>query len=77
MQREYKQTELDFIMGDVSAGEKARALKSQLDSIKISDYSLENVDEFMAEAFTSYEIGTVHTEYEKRVMDIIIKHFGK
>jgi hypothetical protein len=77
LQREYKQTEFDFIMGDASAGEKARALKSQLDSIKISDYSLENVDEFMAEAFTSHEIGTVHTEYEKRVMDIIIKYFGK
>lgn len=77
LQKEYKQTEFDFIMGDVSAGEKARALKTQLDSIKISDYSLENVDEFMAEAFTSHEIGTVHTEYEKRVMDIIIKYFGK
>jgi hypothetical protein len=77
LQREYKQTEFDFIMGDVSAGEKARELKSQLDSIKISDYSLENVDEFMAEAFTSHEIGIVHTEYEKRVMDIIIKYFGK
>ncbi len=77
LQKEYKQTEFDFIMGDVSAGEKARALKSQLDSVKISDYSLGNVDEFMAEAFTSHEIGTVHTEYEKRVMDIIIKYFGK
>ena len=77
LQREYKQTEFDFIMGDASVGEKARALKSQLNSIKISDYSLENVDEFMAEAFTSHEIGTVHTEYEKRVMDIIIKYFGK
>ena len=77
LQKEYKQTEFDFIMGDASAGEKARALKSQLDSVKISDYSLENVDEFMAEAFTSHEIGTVHTEYEKRVMDIIIKYFGK
>jgi hypothetical protein len=77
LQREYKKTEFDFIMGDASAGEKARALKSQIDSIKISDYSLENVDEFMAEAFTSHEIGTVHTEYEKRVMDIIIKYFGK
>lgn len=77
LQKEYKQTEFDFIMGDASAGEKARALKSQLNRIKISDYSLENVDEFMAEAFTSHEIGTVHTEYEKRVMDIIIKYFGK
>ena len=77
LQREYKQTEFDFIMGDASAGEKARTLKSQLDGIKISDYSLENVDEFMAEAFTSHEIGTVHTEYEKRVMDIIVKYFGK
>ena len=75
--KKYKQTEFDFIMGDASAGEKARALKSQLNSIKISDYSLENVDEFMAEAFTSHEIGTVHTEYEKRVMDIIIKYFKK
>ena len=77
LQKEYKQAEFDFIMGDVSAGEKARALKSQLDSVKISDYSLGNVDEFMAEAFTSHEIGTVHTEYEKRVMDIIIKYFRK
>ena len=77
LQREYKQAEFDFIMGDVSAGEKAKALKSQLNSIKISDYSLENVDEFMAEAFTSHEIGIVHTEYEKRAMDIVIKYFGK
>lgn len=77
LQREYKQAEFDFIMGDVSAGEKARALKAQLDTIKISDYSLENVDEFMAEAFTSHEIGTIHAEYEKRVMDIIIKYFRK
>ena len=77
LQREFNQADLDYIMGDGSAGEKARAIKAHLDSIKISDYSLGNVDEFMAEAFTSHEIGTVHTEYEKRVMDIIIKFFGK
>ena len=77
LQRELKQTELDVLMGDVSQFEKAKKLTVQLKEIKISDYSLENVDEFMAEAFTSHEIGTVHTEYEKRVMDIIIKYFGK
>ena len=77
LQREYKQAEFDVLMGDASAWQKAKDLKVELDSIKISEYSLANVDEFMAEAFTSHEIGTVHTEYEKRVMDVIIKYFGK
>lgn len=46
-----------------------------LDAVKISDYSLENADEFMAEAFTNEKIGIASNKYSKQVLDILDKYF--
>lgn len=43
----------------------------------ISEYSLANSDEFMAEAFTEGKIGIKKSEYSKKVIDIIDKYFKR
>lgn len=51
--------------------------KKKYDSIKISDYSLTNADEFVAECFADAEVGTNPSEYSFAVSNIIKKYFGK
>lgn len=46
-----------------------------LDAVKLSDYSLESADEFMAEAFVNEKIGTSSNKYSKKVVDILDKYF--
>lgn len=48
-----------------------------LNEIKLSEYSLENADEFMAEAFTNEKIGISSNEYSKRVVEILDKYFKR
>lgn len=48
-----------------------------LDSVKLSDYSLSDVDEFFAEAFANETIGINSNAYARRVMDVVRKHFGR
>ncbi len=43
----------------------------------ISEYSLANSDEFMAEAFTEGKIGIKKSEYSKKVIDVIDKYFKR
>ena len=43
----------------------------------ISEYSLANSDEFMAEAFTEVKIGIKKSEYSKKVIDVIDKYFKR
>lgn len=75
-QTAFKQAEFDVIMGNGSR-EKALALKKELDEVKISEYSLVNADEFMAEAFTNEKIGIASNQYAKRVVTILDKYFGR
>lgn len=51
--------------------------KRQLDSVKISKYSMKNKDEFIAEAFTDARIGENPKEASKQVHEVINKYFGK
>ena len=43
----------------------------------ISEYSLANSDEFMAEAFTEGKIGIKKSEYSKKVIEVIDKYFKR
>ena len=50
--------------------------KEKLEAVKISKYSLTNIDEFTAEAFADVEIGEKPSEYSKEVHAVITKYFG-
>lgn len=71
-----KEAELAAMLSlDEAAWKEAEMRMEELDAVKLSDYSLENADEFLAEAFTNEKIGTVPNEYSKRVVDILDKYF--
>lgn len=73
-----KNLELEFLTTfDVEKGEKARELYLKIEKIKLSDYSLNNVDEFLAEAFTHAKIGKGENEYSAQVMEILDKYFKR
>lgn len=64
--------------------EKAKQLEkayfeadAALSAKKLSDYSLVNVDEFMAEAFTNERIGSQSNPYGREVMEVLKKYFGR
>jgi hypothetical protein len=71
---------LDF---SVSAEEQFAAFKrledaqKELAAVKLSRYSMENADEFMAEAFAQAKIGSETGKYSDRVMEVLDKYFGK
>lgn len=79
LEKEQKKYELDFINTfNEDAAQKARELSEQIRNIKVSKYSMENSDEFMAECFTSRELsGSVSNEYVKDTVAIIDKYFGR
>ena len=56
---------------------KAEKAIDALDMVKLSDYSLENADEFMAEAFTQGKIGVNKNKYSDAIIEIIDKHFRR
>lgn len=68
---EKKKAEMAYIMGDAKAGEKARELTKAINKVKISDYSLTNADEFMAEAFTQAKLSDKKNKYVDMVMELI------
>ena len=55
----------------------AREAKQALDAVKLSNYSLENADEFMAEAFANEKIGVASNPYAKEVVAILDKYFKR
>ena len=64
--------------------EKAKQLEkayfeadAALSAKKLSDYSLVNADEFMAEAFTNERIGSQSNPYGREVMEVLKKYFGR
>ena len=83
----YKEKELAFLNGSISLDvdmdelaimqKEAVAAKEALDEVKISRYSMENADEFMAEAFTQAKLTESQSPYTKKVIDIIDKYFKK
>ena len=48
-----------------------------LNAVKLSDYSLESADEFLAEAFANEKIGVSSNPYSKAVIDIVNKYFKR
>ena len=69
---------LDVDMDDLARMQKeALEAKQAYDAIKISKYSTENADEFMAEAFTQSKIGVSQSKYSDDVMGVIDKYFKK
>ena len=58
----------------VEAGEEAREIGKKLRSVKISDYSLTDVNEFFAESFVHTEYGGTNP-YALQVREIIDQYF--
>ena len=83
----YKEKEFAFLNGSLSSDisidelsamqKEAVEAKQALDAVKISKYSLENADEFMAEAFTQSKIGISQSKYSEKVMKILDENFKK
>ena len=79
LESQYKSLEMDFIMGTITS-EKTKqlsVLSNDISKLKLSKYSLENADEFMAEAFTMSQLGSSDNKYVKSVMNIIDKNFRR
>lgn len=58
------------------AWKNAQSINEKLLNVRISRYSLENADEFLAESFTAEQFG-VGNEWSKKVTDIIDSYFKK
>lgn len=56
---------------------KASEAKEALNAVKLSDYSLESADEFMAEAFANEKLGVASNPYSREVLDILDKYFKR
>ena len=59
----------------MEAFRKIKEAQDQLSSIRISKYSMENADEFMAEAFTQHRIGVGQSKYSDRVMEVLDREY--
>lgn len=78
IEEKMKSLELDVILnGNEKSAEEYRKLDKKLSAIKLSDYSLENSDEFMAEAFTHSKLSKKKNAYADRIMEIINREFKK
>lgn len=75
-EKEFKQAELDVIMGNTSDSQKALKAKERLDAVRVSRYSLENSDEFMADSFVQVQLADEHSPYAGRVVDVLNKYYG-
>lgn len=74
----YEKAELEALTSfEPDVWENARNAKKALDSVKISKYSMTNVDEFLAESFTNEKIGKKSNPYAKEVTDILNKYFKR
>jgi hypothetical protein len=77
-EKKRRSLELEFIM----ASDTARMAEIQKELLgfktgKISNYSLVNSDEFLAEAFTDCMIGADPSEYSKRVLAVLDRYFKR
>jgi hypothetical protein len=59
----------------MEAFRKIKEAQDRLSSVRISEYSMENADEFMAEAFTQHRIGVGQSEYSDRVMEVLDREY--
>lgn len=61
----------------MEAFRKIKEAQDRLSSVRISKYSMENADEFMAEAFTQHRIGVGQSKYSDRVMDVLDREYSR
>jgi dsDNA-specific endonuclease/ATPase MutS2 len=66
-----------FTTFDEAIAEKIVKVEDKLRELKISNYSLENADEFLAEAFTQHRIGTTKSKYSEKVAQILDRYFKR
>ena len=66
-----------FTTFDEAIAEKIVNVEDKLRELKISNYSLENADEFLAEAFTQHRIGTTKSKYSEKVAQILDRYFKR
>ena len=62
---------------DEEAFKRAKKSADELKTVKLSDYSLESADEFIAESFANERLGTKPNSYSKRVVEILDRNFKR
>ena len=78
IERELKASELDFIMNPTEeAQNKTKKLISEMDGVRISLYSMTNIDEFLAESFAGSRFGATSSPFAKRCMSVLDKYFRR
>lgn len=79
LESEKKSLEFEVIMGtaDEQTVEKAKEAAQALSEAKISNYSLTNVDEFLAESFANEKLGYNSNPYSERAVAVLDKYFGR
>lgn len=78
IERELKASELDFIMNPTEeAQSKTKKLISEMDGVRISLYSMTNIDEFLAESFAGSRFGATSSPFAKRCMSVLDKYFRR
>ena len=66
-----------FINGDFSVAEEAKQAEQAYRDTFISNYSMENTDEFLAESVSFVELIGDGNQFANRVTKILTKYFGK
>lgn len=74
---EKKELYTKFFNGDESVIPRIKEIEAVEKSVKISKYSLDNVDEFWGEAFADAKLGEKPSKYSKRAEAIANKYFKK
>lgn len=82
LERIYKDLEGKFLLADdiddmADLQREVQKAKERLDKVKISKYSMQNADEFMAEAFVDVKIGEHTSEWSEKATAIVDKYFKK
>lgn len=82
LEREISEAEMEFIYATDNdtfqrAAERAGRLRREVESIKISTYSLTNADEFVAESFAAVRFGATSSPYAIRCAALLDENFGR
>ena len=78
MTEKHRKAEFEAITTmDEAKWKEASELAKKLKSVKISNYSMLDPDEFLAESFANEKLGVESNKYAKRVLDVIDKNFKR
>ena len=77
LEKAFKDEELRIIMGEVTSTSRAIELKKEYESVKLSNYSMTNSDEFLAESFVNHRIGKNENEYAEKAVSVLDKYFRR